>query len=95
MVILAGLVAAAAILFVAGPLLGWGGRPAFEDVPTGREPEREALLHRRQEVLHSIKDLDMEYALGKLTREDHQHIRDTLTAEALTLYRRLDDDPKG
>lgn len=93
MVILAGIVVAGAALFVLSPLLGWGTRPAFDAPSAATGARRDELLSKRQEILHSIKDLDLEYELGKLTREDHQRTRGRLEAEAIALYRRLDEDP--
>ena len=92
MVILAGIVVAAAALFVVSPLLGWGTHPAFETEAVAAGAQRDELLARRQEVLAAIKDLDLEYALGKLTQEDHHQTRERLVAEAFALYRRLDGD---
>ncbi len=91
MVILAGLVVAATALFVLAPLLGFGSTPAFESEEARAAGAREALLLRRQEVLAGIKDLEMEFAMGKLTREDYQATRAALDAEAVEVYRRLDE----
>ena len=93
MVILAGIVVAGAALFVLSPLLGWGTRPAFETPTMATGALRDELLSKRQEILASIKDLDLEYELGKLTKEDHHQTRERLAAEAVALYRRLDEDP--
>lgn len=92
MVILAGLVVALAVLFVLAPLLGWGDDPAFETEDARAAGERDALLHRRQQILAGIKDLELEYAVGKLTREDFDRTREALGAEAVEVYRRLDED---
>lgn len=94
MVILAGIVIASALLFVLSPLLGWGVRPAFDTQPALEGKLRDDLLLRRQEILASIKDLDLEYTLGKLTKEDHLQTRERLAAEAIALYRRLDEEPR-
>ena len=93
MVIVAGFVVAAAALFVLSPLLGWGARPAFETPSAAKDARRDALLARRQEILAGIKDLDLEFELGKLTQEDHHRTRERLAAEAIAIYRRLDEDP--
>ncbi len=91
MVIVAAIVIAGAALFVLSPLLGWGAHPAFETAASAQGAARDELLRRRQEILAGIKDLDLEYELGKLTREDHHQARERLAAEAFALYRRLDE----
>jgi hypothetical protein len=94
MVIIAGIVVAGAALFVLAPLLGWGALPAFESGAAAVGAQRDQLLRQRQEILAAIKDLDLEFELGKLTREDHQQARERLAAEAFALYGRLDEDPR-
>lgn len=91
MLFLSALVAGSTALFVLGPLLGWGSAPAF-DRESDVEDAHAALLNRRTEVLASIKDLEMEYAVGKLTREDFEEARAELSQEAVDVYRRLDQD---
>ncbi|HKY33626.1 MAG TPA: hypothetical protein VJV23_13935 [Candidatus Polarisedimenticolia bacterium] len=94
MLILAALVAFATALFVLAPLLGWGGgSSAFEAAP-GSGPAGD-LLQRRQELLDAIKDLDMEHEVGKLTPEDHREIRETLTRQAVEVYRQMDRDARS
>jgi hypothetical protein len=92
MIILTALVAGASILFVMAPLLGWGAVPAFETPAGGAARRREELLQRRQEILSSIKDLELEHAVGKLTREDYEQTREHLSHQAIQVYRELDED---
>jgi hypothetical protein len=94
MVILSGFVVAAAALFVLAPLLGWGASAAFDSPESRKADRREELLRRRQEILAGIKDLDLEYEVGKLTREDHEAARERLSAEAVEIYRHLDEDAR-
>jgi len=91
-VILAGLVVAGTALFVLAPLLGWGAEPAFETADSAAASRREELMRRRQEMLAGIKDLELEYAVGKLTREDFEQTRARLSSEAVNIYRHLDED---
>lgn len=88
MIFLTALVAGAAALFVLAPLLGWRTAPAWE--PEGPRAATDELLVRRQEILASIKDLEMEYAVGKLTREDYEEIRGRLSRQAVEIYRQMD-----
>jgi len=85
------LLAGATTIFILAPLVGWGGAPAFDDTgaAAGREND---ILRRRQEILASIKDLEMEYEVGKLTKEDYEQIRERLSEDAIEIYRQMDRD---
>jgi hypothetical protein len=88
-ILLSALVAATAALYILAPLLGWGSTPAFETGAAFRG-KREELLDRRREILAGIKDLDLEYEVGKLTPEDYEQIRESLSLQAIEIYRELD-----
>ena len=91
MILLTAVVVGAVILFVLAPLLGWGGRDdqTFETASPASTRQAE-LLHQRQEILASIRDLDLEYEVGKLTREDFEQAREHLTRQAVEIYRQMD-----
>ena len=91
MLALSATVAGAVALFILGPLLGWGSAPAFETAPAGSDRRRE-LLERRQETLGALRDLQMEFEVGKLTREDYEQTRERLTRQAVEIYREMDED---
>ncbi len=78
----------ATTLWVLAPLLGWT-RP--EEAPDPRREEQEDLLAARREILASIKDLEMESQVGKLTPEDYEQTRERLSQEAVEVLRRLDE----
>lgn len=78
----------ATTLWVLAPLLGWTGED-LDEADEARE-EQERLLSTRRELLASIKDLDMEHQVGKLTAEDYRATREKLTREAVEILRRLD-----
>jgi hypothetical protein len=85
-------IAGAVALYVLGPLLSWGGSVSPEDAGSGGSDRRRELMDRRQEALAGLKDLEMEYAVGKLTPEDYQQQREKLTREAVAIYREMDKD---
>lgn len=89
MIFLSALVVAGATLYILAPLLGWGATPAFETGDAARGAQEE-LLERRRELLAGIKDLDLEFEVGKLTREDYDQIRERLSQQAVEIYRELD-----
>jgi len=84
-------VAGAVALFILSPLLGWGTAPAFDAAPPGSDRKRE-LLEQRQETLAALRDLQMEFEVGKLTREDYEQTRERLTLHAVEIYREMDKD---
>jgi len=95
MLVLAVLLTGLTALFVFAPLLGWGGdAPAFDDLSAAAGREEDA-LRRRQEILASIKDLELEYEVGKLTKEDYEQIRERLSGDAIDIYRQMDRDAKA
>jgi len=89
-------VLAATTFWVLAPILGWGRDAAEEDASV---TAREELLESRRQILASIKDLEMEHQVGKLTAEDFEATREQLTKEAVTILRRIDatgaDKAKG
>lgn len=90
MILLTAIVAGAASLFVLAPLLGWGVSPAF-DVDTPTRTRQQELLSQRQEILASIKDLELEFEVGKLTKEDFDQTRERLSQQAIEIYRQMDE----
>jgi len=78
----------ATILWVLAPVFGWGD-------PTGERhdlaaAERDDLLKERQEKLAAIKDLEMEFRIGKLTKDDFEETRERLAREAVEILKRID-----
>ena len=89
MIILTAVVVGAAILFILAPLLGWGAADAF-DRSTGDASRRAELAAQRREILASLADLELEFEVGKLTREDFERTRERLTRQAVDIYRQMD-----
>ena len=93
MILLSAFVAAGTVLFIIAPLLGWGVTPAFD--LTGSSSRRDELLRQRQEILAGLKDLDLEFEVGKLTREDFEQTRERLSGQAIEVYREMDRDVRS
>ena len=87
--LLTAMVAGATALYILSPLLGWGASLAFETA-TAKTTREQELLRQRQEILSSIKDLDLEHEVGKLTREDYEQTRERLSRQAIEIYQQLD-----
>lgn len=89
MIAAAAAILGATTLWVLAPLLGWTRHE--EEAPDPRREEQESLLAARREILASIKDLEMEAQVGKLTPEDYEQTRERLSQEAVEVLRRLDE----
>ncbi|MBV9121493.1 MAG: hypothetical protein JOZ39_12360 [Chloroflexi bacterium] len=80
---LIGLLAAlAALMFVAWPLLRGTVRQAGAD-------DMSDLLARRDLALDDIRELDFDRALGNLSDEDHQALRDASKRRAVAVLKEL------
>jgi hypothetical protein len=77
-------VLAVAVLLIAGPLRRRG--PA-EPI---RSPEQADLEAARESKFREIRDAELDYRTGKLSRDDWRALDASLRAEAIELLRRLD-----
>jgi flagellar biosynthesis/type III secretory pathway M-ring protein FliF/YscJ len=80
---------AAVIVLVSGPLRARGhqesdGADAYET------PERADLEAAREAKYREIRDAELDYRTGKLSREDYEAVNAALRGEALTILDRLD-----
>lgn len=50
----------------------------------------EKLIEKKATVYRSILDLDLDHKLGKVTDEDHRHMRRQLESEAIEILGKLD-----
>jgi hypothetical protein len=88
---------AAVLLVVSAPLraaerrerrIGAGAAP--EPQPAGADLEREKLEAAREAKYREIRDAELDYRTGKLSREDYEEIDRALRAEALEILNRLE-----
>ena len=78
-------VIAVAVFVIAGPLRG---RPA--EAGPGASAERSDLEAAREAKFREIREAELDYRTGKLSRDDWRALDATLRAEAVELLRRLD-----
>lgn len=83
--VIALLISGVAILAVAWPLLKKG--PTSVLVEDDRLVE---LLHRKDQVMISIKDLEFDYQVGKLSEEDYQLYDQRLRRQAVGLLQQIE-----
>jgi hypothetical protein len=79
------LVVAVALVLITGPLRAAGR--AEDEGPSG---ERAALEAAKEAKYREIRDAELDYKTGKLSREDWQRLDSGLRAEALELLDRLE-----
>jgi hypothetical protein len=80
------LVLLAAVIFViSGPL-----RVARRQPESESEPQRRELLAAREAKYREIRDAELDYRTGKLSKEDYEAIDATLRVEALDILKRLE-----
>jgi hypothetical protein len=63
--------------------------PAFRAADAGASDPRAALEAARDASLRALRDLDLDWATGKLSGEDYRSQRAVLEAEAAAVARRL------
>ncbi|HEY5261435.1 MAG TPA: hypothetical protein VIJ33_04940 [Solirubrobacteraceae bacterium] len=75
---------AAVIAVVSGPLL------AVRKPTESQEPRRDELEAAREAKYREIRDVELDYRTGKLSREDFEAVNGTLRAEAIEILNRLE-----
>jgi competence protein ComGC len=53
------------------------------------------LVHKKEVVYTSIKDLDFDYRTGKLSEDDYKELKERYELEALHILKDIDDSEKG
>ena len=79
------LVLIAAVLYVAWPLLQEG----VESLPV-ECTELEIALEEKDTAISNLKDIEMDYRMGKLSGEDYQNLREDLEARAVAALQKLE-----
>jgi hypothetical protein len=89
------------VLMLSGPLRAGratgGARPAAGGQSTGAEPtpfaalERDELEAQREAKYREIRDAELDYHTGKLSREDFEAIDGQLRTEAIEILDRLEE----
>jgi hypothetical protein len=78
------LLLAAVILIVSGPLRR-ARRP-----PGAEEPQLEELEAAREAKYREIRDAELDFRTGKLSREDYEAVDEALRAEAIAILDKLE-----
>ena len=74
------------VLFVAWPLF----REDAEPWERGESDPLSAMTAQKEEALDNLKDIEMDYRMGKLSFEDYERLRGEWEAKAIAALRQLD-----
>jgi hypothetical protein len=87
-----GILSAAALGFVAFPLVSSKRHLYYlEDMlGLGDQKKLAYLYSQRSTVYENLRDLDNEFAMGKLSDTDHKRLREGLMAEAAEVVKQID-----
>lgn len=90
--LIAPLIFIAVIVFVALPFLSNAEEAAREErVMTTRE----SVLKRKEDIIGSLKDIEMDFRMGKLSPEDYQALKSEFEERAIAVLREEDTLPKS
>ena len=80
----------AVVLYVAYPLLKEGQSASLELELS----ERELLQQKKEETIGHLKDIEMDYQMGKLSEEDYESLKVEFEYRAVEVLRQLESLPK-
>lgn len=80
-----------AVALVAAPFLE--PEPEPEPLPSDVEGQRRELDQRKTEAYIAIRDIEMDYRMGKLSEVDYEAIKQKYTAQAIEALAALDQLP--
>lgn len=89
--ILALAIAVLAALFISAPFFLRRGRAGGDEYfPDPRAEQAKELGSRKDSLLTAIKDIEFDYGLGKLSREDFEELHGKYRAEAAGILKEID-----
>jgi hypothetical protein len=87
--IIAPLLFIAAIIYVAYPLVS--DKLAADTAEAG-DTGQDRLLDEKDEIISSLKDIEMDYRMGKLSLQDYTQLRVDFERRAAEVLKRLDEN---
>ena len=76
------------VLYVAYPLL-WGETNA-KPPPEAPRSDREAILRQKEDVVADLKDIEMDYRMGKLSPQDYQDLKSEYEERAVEAFEQVE-----
>ena len=74
------------VLYVAYPLL-WG---ETNTKPPAPRSDREAILRQKEDVVADLKDIEMDYRMGKLSPQDYQDLKSEYEVRAVEVFEQVE-----
>jgi len=74
-----------AVLYIAYPLLREEKKSAPEDEVT----DQEKALGEKEDIIESLKDIDMDFRMGKLSTQDYQSLKLDFEQRAVGIFQRV------
>lgn len=81
-------VVAAGAFYTLRPLFGERDGEAEKSLPA--ETERDRLMDQKNIVYRNLRDLDLEYRMGRLSKEDFERLASGYKSEAVSVLQRLE-----
>ena len=76
------------VLYVAYPLL-WDEAKS-EPPPEAPRTDRQAILREKEDVVADLKDIEMDYRMGKLTPRDYEDLKSEYEERAVDVFERAE-----
>lgn len=75
-----------AVLYIAYPLLQ---EERKEPAPVDEATDEEKALQEKEEIIESLKDIDMDFRMGKLSTQDYQSLKRDFEQRAVKIFQRV------
>ncbi len=76
------------VLYVAYPLL-WADTNV-KPPPEAPRSDREAILRQKEDVVADLKDIEMDYRMGKLSPQDYQDLKSEYEERAVEAFEQVE-----
>ena len=75
------------IIFVALPFLADADEAAREEK---KLTAQESAVKRKQDIIENLKDIEMDFRMGKLSQEDYQALKSEFEERAIAVFHEMD-----
>ena len=75
-----------AVLYIAYPLLQ---EKKKEFAPEDEVTDQEKALREKEDIIDSLKDIDMDFRMGKLSTQDYQSLKLDFEQQAVEIFQRV------
>jgi len=82
-------------LFVARPILEDESQTRHDPSIMPQDHERSALMAKSDRILVSLKELDFDYAIGKINKQDYTQQRESLLMQGAEVLQEMDEVSSG